>query len=276
MKFYFLTISLIIMFSGLIIAQNNVIDEVVWRIGDEIIFRSDIENIRLQMQMNNQNIENNPYSVILEQLAIQKLYLHQAKLDNIDIPESQIAKMTESWINYVISKIGSKEKVEEYWGKPISILRKERNQVIKEQNMVQAMQHKLVSSIKVTPSDVRNFYNQISQDSLPFIPTTVEVEIIILEPVVDLEEIDSIKKRLSEYTELVTSGQREFSTLARLYSNDIESAKNGGELGFVCKGNLVPEFATVAFELNDSKKVSRIVETEYGYHIIQLIEKRGD
>lgn len=276
MRFYFLMIFLILVSLGLVNAQNNVIDEVILTIGDEVILRSDIENIRLQMQMNNQNIEGDPYRVILEQLVIQKLYLHQAKLDSIDVPESQIHQMTESWIDYVINQIGSEEKVEEYFGKPISVLREERKQVIREQNMIQSIQHKLVSSVKVTPSDVQNFYNRILQDSLPFIPTTVEVGIITLEPNVSLEEIDSIKKRLIEYTELVISGQREFSVLARLYSEDIESAKKGGELGFICKGNLPPEFAVVAFALNNSKKVSRIVKTEYGYHIIQLIEKKGD
>jgi peptidyl-prolyl cis-trans isomerase SurA len=138
------------------------------------------------------------------------------------------------------------------------------------------MHRKLIGKIKVTPSDVRNYYNRIPQDSLPFIPTTVEVEIVTLEPKISLAEIDDIKQRLRDYTEQVTSGKREFSTLARLYSQDPESAVRGGERGFEGRGFLLPEFAAVAFELNDPKRVSRIVETEYGFHIIQLIEKRGD
>ncbi|MDR0680982.1 MAG: peptidylprolyl isomerase [Dysgonamonadaceae bacterium] len=275
-KFFFLLISLTAFAEQTTQAQSNVIDEVIWVIGDDAILRSDVENMRLQMQFENQRINGDPYCVIPEQMAIQKLYLHQAKLDSIEVPESQVFQKVESWINYAINQVGSKEKLEEYSGKSINALREERRAAMKEQGMVQNMQQKLVGNIKVTPSEVRTFYNRIPQDSLPFISTTVEVEIITLEPVIALEEIDDIKKRLREYTEQITSGKREFSTLARLYSEDIESAKRGGELGFVGKGTLLPEFATVAFELNDPKRVSRIVETEYGFHIIQLIEKRGD
>jgi peptidyl-prolyl cis-trans isomerase SurA len=257
-------------------AQDNVIDEVIWVVGDDAILRSDVENMRLQMQLENQHLTGDPYCTIPEQMAVQKLYLHQAKLDSVDIPESQVFQNVERRINYAISQVGSKEKLEEYLGKPVSAIREEWRQMTKEQEMVRSMQQKLVGSIKITPSEVRTFYNRIPQDSLPFIPTTVETQIITLEPIIALEEIDDIKRKLRDYTEQVTSGKREFSTLARLYSEDTESAKRGGELGFVGKGTLVPEFAAVAFELNDPKKVSRIVETEYGYHIIQLVEKRGD
>jgi peptidyl-prolyl cis-trans isomerase SurA len=184
--------------------------------------------------------------------------------------------MVERRINAIIAQIGSREKMEEYFGKTLNALREEWRQLEKERLIVQNMQQKLVEKVKVTPADVRAHYNRIPQDSLPFIPTTVEVSIITLEPQIALAEIDDIKQRLRDYTEQVTSGQREFSTLARLYSADVESARRGGELGFQGKGFLLPEFAAVAFELNDPKRVSRIVETEYGYHIIQLIEKRGD
>ena len=257
-------------------AQDNVIDEVIWVVGDDAILRSDVENVRLQMQLDKQQISGDPYCFIPEQMAIQKLYLHQAKLDSIEAPDAQVFQQTERWLNYVINQVGSKEKLEEYFEKPINQIREERRQVVKEQQMIQTMQQKIVGSVKVTPSEIRSFYNRIPHDSLPFIPTTVEVKIITIEPTVSLEEIDNVKKQLREFTEQVISGQREFSTLARLYSEDSESAKRGGELGFQGKGVLLPEFAAVAFELNDPKKVSRIVETEYGFHIIQLIEKRGD
>jgi peptidyl-prolyl cis-trans isomerase SurA len=276
MKQIFSLILCLTAFAGFIQAQDNVIDEVIWLVGDEAILRSDVENMRLQMQVEKQRIDGDPYCVIPEQMAIQKLYLHQAKLDSIDAPESQVFSEVEGRINYAINQIGSKEKLEEYIGKPLNLIREEWRQMVKEQLIVRDMQRKLVGSVKVTPSDVRTFYNRIPQDSLPFIPTTVEVQVVTLEPKIALEETDDIKRRLRDYTEQVTSGQREFSTLARLYSEDPESAKRGGELGFVGKATLVPEFAAVAFELNDPKRVSRIVETEYGYHIIQLIEKRGD
>ncbi len=257
-------------------AQDNIIDEVIWVVGDDAILRSDVENTRLQMQMDRQPINGDPYCIIPERMAIQKLYLHQAKLDSIDVPDSRVLQAVDGRINDFINQIGSKEKLEEYFNKPVSAIRDELRQSMKEQYMVQTMQTTLVDKVKVTPADVRSFYNRIPQDSLPFIPITVEVEIITIEPTIALEEVDEVKRKLREYTELVTSGQREFSTLARLYSEDRGSAMRGGELGFVGKGTLLPEFAAVAFELNDPKRVSRIVETEYGFHIIQLVEKRGD
>ncbi|MDR0799646.1 MAG: peptidylprolyl isomerase [Dysgonamonadaceae bacterium] len=274
-KFLFILCGLIAI-SVSLQAQTNVIDEVVWVVGDDAILRSEVETMRLQMEFEGQRINGDPNCIIPEQMAIQKLYLHQAKLDSIEVSENQVSQRVEARINYGITQTGSKEKLEEYLGKPVSAIREEWRQMVREQSLVQSMQQKLVGNIKVTPADVRTFYNRIPQDSLPFIPTSVEVEIITVEPKVPVEELDDIKRRLREYTEQVTSGQREFSSLARLWSEDTESAKRGGELGFVGKGTLVPEFAAAAFELNDPKRVSRIVETEYGYHIIQLIEKRGD
>jgi peptidyl-prolyl cis-trans isomerase SurA len=138
------------------------------------------------------------------------------------------------------------------------------------------MKQKLVSNVKVTPSEVQAFFKRIPTDSLPYISTTVDVQIITLEPQVSLEEIDDIKTRLRDYTEQVTSGKTQFSSLAIRYSDDEASSAQGGLMDFMGKGQLVPEFAAVAFDLNDTRRVSRIVETEYGYHIIQLVEKRGD
>ena len=138
------------------------------------------------------------------------------------------------------------------------------------------MQQKLTSNIKPTPAEIRRFYLELPPDSIPMMPAQVEVQILSFEPPVPVEETERIKQRLREFTERVQSGNADFSMLARLYSEDTESAKHGGELGFVGKGTLVPEFAEVAFNLNDPKRVSRVVQTEYGYHIIQLIEKKGD
>ncbi|MDR0547670.1 MAG: peptidylprolyl isomerase [Dysgonamonadaceae bacterium] len=265
-----------IVLCGNISAQDNVIDEVIWVVGDDVILRSDVEKARMDMQMYKERMNGDPYCVLPEQMAIQKLYLHQAKLDSIEVPDSQVYPYVERLINERINMAGSKEKLEEYLRQPISAIRDDWRKMVKEQELTRSMQQKIVGSVKVTPADVRSFFNRIPQDSLPFIPTTVEVEIITQEPKISIEEIDDIKRSLRDYTEQITSGKREFSTLARMYSEDVESAKRGGELGFVGRTSLVPEFATVAFELNDPKKVSRIVETEYGYHIIQLIEKRGD
>ncbi|MCC8145920.1 MAG: peptidylprolyl isomerase [Bacteroidales bacterium] len=274
-KLFSLTICLLV-FAGIIRAQDNVIDEVIWVVGDDPILRSEVEALRLEMQFYNQRITGDPYCYIPEQLAIQKLYLHQAKLDSVSVPENQVFQMVESQLNHQINMVGSREKLEEYRGKSVNAIREEMRQSVRERAMIETVQQSLVKNLKVTPAEIRTFYNRIPKDSLPFIPATVEVEIVTQEPEIALEEIDDIKRRLREFTELANSGQREFSTLARLYSEDVESAKNGGELGFTGRATLVPEFAAAAFELNDPSKISRIVETEYGYHIIQLVEKRGD
>jgi len=256
--------------------QSNVIDEVIWVVGDDAIFLSDVENARLSAQMQGDKIEGDPYCTIPEQIAIQKLFLHQAKLDSVDVSDSQVSGDVERQVNYAISQLGSQEKVEEYLNKSLNAYREELRSRTKERYAVMKVQQGLVENLKVTPSDVRSFYNRIPKDSLPYISTSVEVEIITAEPKVSLQEIDDIKNRLRDFTEQVTSGKMQFSTLARMYSDDKGSAQRGGELGFQGKGTLTPEFAVVAFDLNDPKRVSRIVETEYGYHIIQLIEKRGD
>jgi peptidyl-prolyl cis-trans isomerase SurA len=265
-------------FSGLVLlqAQSNVIDQVIWVIGDDAILLSDVENARLQMQLDRQRMSGDPYCVIPERMAIQKLFLHQAKLDSIDIPDSRVYPRVEAQVNYAISQIGSQEKLEEYLGKSLNNYREELRTNMKEGYIVQEVQSKLVENLKITPAEVRSFFNKIPQDSLPFIETTVEVQIVTIEPTVSLTEIDNIKERLRDYSEQVTGGKRQFSTLARMYSEDKGSAERGGELGFMGKGMLDQEFAAVAFELNDPKRISRIVKSEFGYHIIQLIEKRGD
>ncbi|MDR2765726.1 MAG: peptidylprolyl isomerase [Tannerella sp.] len=256
--------------------QDNVIDEIVWIVGDEAILRSDVESQRLLMQSQRMRLDGDPYCFIPEQIAIQKLYLNQAKLDSVDVEEGQIIRMVDQYINADINRIGSREKLEEYFNMKLSQIKDIRKTMIREQQIVQKMQQQLVGDVKLTPSEVRGYFRNISQDSLPMIPATVEVQIITLEPKIPLEEIDAIKERLRDFTEQVHSGKREFSTLAIMYSEDPGSAPRGGDMGFMSKGNLLPEFANVAFNLTDPKRVSNIVETEYGFHIIQLIEKRGD
>lgn len=272
----FLNVFFLACCSCLLMAQENVIDEIVWVVGDDAILRSDIETQRLYMQNEGERLDGDPYCVIPEYMAIQKLYLHQAKLDSIEVNESQVIQQTERWLNAVINQAGSKEKLEEYFNKKISQIKEERKETFKEEQIVQQMQQKLIGEIKLTPSEVRKYYSQLPQDSLPYIPTTVEVQIITFDPKIPFEETDAIKARLRDFTDQIVTGKMEFSTLARMYSEDPASALKGGELGFTGKGLLMPEFANVAFNLNDPKRVSKIVETEYGFHIIQLIEKRGD
>lgn len=258
------------------VAQDNIIDEVIWVVGEEAILRSEVEEERLRAQYEGQPIAGDPYCVIPEQLAIQKLFLHQAELDSIEVSESTVSSQVDMRMNYYISQIGSKEKMEEYFRKTSTEIREEMMTMVRNQMIIKQMQSKLTEKINPTPAEVRRYYNSLSADSLPMVPAQVEVQILSIEPAVPLEETERIKTRLREFTDRVHSGSADFSMLARLYSEDIESAKRGGELGFVGKGQLVSEFADVAFNLTDPKRVSRIVQTEYGFHIIQLIERKGE
>lgn len=256
--------------------KDDVIDEVIWIVGDEAILRSEVEEERIRAQYEGTPIKGDPYCVIPEQIAIQKMFLHQADLDSIEANESSVSHQVDMRLNFYMNQIGSKEKMEEYFRKPTSEIREELMTQVRNQMIIQQMQQKLTENIKPTPAEIRRFFNELPQDSLPMIPAQVEVQILSFEPKVPVEEVERIKSRLREFTERVHSGKADFQMLARLYSEDTESAKHGGELGFVGRGQLVPEFSEVAFNLTDPKRVSRIVQTEYGFHIIQLIEKKGE
>ncbi len=266
----------ILLCSGLLVkAQDNVIDEIIWVVGDEAILKSDVEKARALMLSRGERIEGDPYCLIPEQLAVQKLFLDQAKIDSINVPATEISRGVNRQENLVISNLGSKEKAEEYLQASMNQLREEWREEIRNNYMVSEVKKSLVGKkTKLTPSEVRRYYSQLPKDSLPFIPTTVEVQIITNEPIIPVEEIDKVKERLRDFTNRINAGES-FSTLAIMYSED-GSAQNGGELGFSGRASWVPEFANMAFSLSDPKKVSNIVETEYGFHILQLIERRGD
>ena len=257
-------------------AQDNVIDRVEWVVGDKAILRSDIEESIRYWMSTGRKFDGDPYCVVGEDLAIQQLFLHQAAIDSIEVDETMIMRQVDAQMDYVIQQIGSKEKLEEYFDKNSAEIRDMYREQLYNMEMMEAMKRKLVGDIKVSPSLVRRFYDSLPKDSLPFVQEQVEVQIITQEPAIDVDEIERIKGELRDYTERVTSGETSFSTLALMYSEDPGSARRGGELDFMGRGELQPEFATVAFNLTDPNKVSKIVETEYGFHIIQLIEKRGD
>ena len=258
------------------LGQNNVIDEVVWVVGDEAILKSDVENERLNAQYEGRKFDGDPYCIIPEQLAVQKLFLHQAEIDSIEVSEQEVMSRLEQQTNWLIDQIGSKEKMEEYYNKTSTQIREMLRENIRNGMTVQKMQQEIVGDIKIVPADVRLYFKNLPQDSIPFVPTQVEVQIVTLEPKIPQEEIERVKKALRDYTDQVHKGEIAFSTLARLYSEDEGTRRRGGELGFMGRGELVPEYANVAFNLQDPNKVSKIVESEFGFHIIQLIEKRGD
>lgn len=256
-------------------AIDNVAEEVAWVVGDEPIYKSEIEEQYMAMQQERQPINGDPYCVIPEQMAIEKLFLHQADLDTVEVSESQVQQAVDSRINYMIANLGSREKLEQMFNRTFPEIREQLSTNMRNQYRVGEVQRKLTDNLKVTPSDVRRYFDKLPADSIPYVPMQVEVQLITLNPVIPRQEIEDVKARLREYSDKITRGESDFSTLAILYSEAPES-RNGGEIGFMGRGQLVPEYAAVAFNLNDPKKVSKIVETEYGYHIIQLIEKRGD
>ena len=259
-----------------VLAQNNVAEEVAWVIGDEPIFKSDIEEQYQQALAERIPIDGNPYCVIPEKMAVDKLFLDQARIDTVEVQQSTISAEVENRINFFIANLGSKEKVEEYFRMPLPRLREKLNEMYSDQYCIQQVQSDLTKNVKATPAEVRKFYNSLPKDSLPYIPMQVEAQIITINPVIPQQEIDEVKARLRDYSQQVTSGEREFSTLAILYSQDQATAVYGGETGFQSRSVLLPEYANAAFNLNDSKRLSNIVETDDGFHIIQLIEKRGD
>lgn len=256
--------------------NNNIIDEVAWVVGDEPIYRSEIEEMYEQAKYEGTQFKGSPYCAIPEQIAVEKLYLHQAKLDTIEPPENAVRSTVDQRINYLLANLGTKERVEMQFHKPMSAIREQLTDLFRTQYTIQQVQQNLTKDVKATPAEVRKYYNTLPEDSIPTVPLQVEVQIISIAPPVPQSEIDSIKSRLREFTDKINSGESQFSSLAFFYSEDPASAKQGGELGFHGRADFVPEFSNVAFALNDPKKISKIVETEFGYHIIQLIEKRGD
>lgn len=257
-------------------SDRNIIDEVVWIVGDEAILKSDIETTRLQALQEGTKWNGDPDCMIPEQLAVQKLFLNQAAIDSIEVTESDVAAQAESRLEYFIETAGSREKLEEYRKASISQIRNELRDAMRNMMIVQKMREHLVKDIKVSPADVRRYFKDLPQDSIPYVPTEVEVQIIAQTPRVDQAEINRVKDELRDFTDRINNGSATFSTLARFYSEDPGTARRGGELDYTGRGSLDPAFANVAFNLTDPKKISKIVESEFGFHIIQLIDKRGD
>ena len=270
----FLIFPLLVMLPLMAPAQKNVVDEIIWVVGGEPILLSDVEEARISAEQSGTPVEN-PYCTIPEMLAINKLFLHQAQLDSIDVSEADVIQMVDAQISDFIQTYGSREAVEQIMHMKLSQVREFWKKQAREGEMINQVKQKISGDVKVTPAQVREYYKDMPLDSLPFIPTQVEVQIITYTPQVARAEVERIEARLRDFAHRVHSGATEFATLAKFYSQD-GSARNGGELGYAGRNQWVPEFANVAFSLNDPKKVSKIVRTEFGFHILQLIDKRGD
>ena len=253
---------------------KNIVDEVVWVVGDQPILLSEVEGFRIANTLSGATFKH-PYGQIPEQLAIQKLYIHQAELDSIAMGESELLRMTDMRLNAFVEEAGSRENLEKAFHKTYPQIRELIKEQVRTQYVTNEVREKLTSNIKITPAEVREYFSKVPTDSLPVIPTKVEVQIIMSNPRVAKEEVERIESRLREFAQRVNKGETDFARLARMYSQD-GSARNGGELGLSGRNAWVPEFANVAFSLTDPKKVSKVVKTDFGYHIIQLIEKRND
>ncbi|MDL2283033.1 peptidylprolyl isomerase [Odoribacter sp. OttesenSCG-928-G04] len=261
--------------TGYLSAQKNVVDKIVAVIGEEIILKSDIENEFIQEQGQNIASTSSDYRAdILERLLIQKLLVAQAKVDSVNITEAEVEAEVAQRVDYFINSLGSKERVESYFNKSIEDITSEIRAPLREKLIAENMQQHIIEKIRITPSEVRTFYRKIPKDSLPDIADKFELQQIVIKPVISDAEKERIRTRLREFRDQITSGEKSFNTLAVLYSED-GSAARGGELGYKSKNDVVPEFAEVAFSLKPGR-VSKIVETEYGFHILQLIDRQGE
>lgn len=258
-------------------AQDNVvIDQVVAVVGQNIILESDIENQYYQYRMQSGMISggSSVRCQMLENLLFQKLLLNQAEIDSIVIQDLQIQQTMDQRLRYFIAQLGSRERFEEYYGKSVEEFKEEFRDDIEDQLKVEQAQAEIVANVAVTPSDVKDYFRAIPEDSIPLVNSTVLIGEIVRTPPVSLEQKLAVKERLRDLRKRVLEGES-FSTLAILYSEDPGSAKKGGELGFYGRGELYKEFEAVAFKL-DEEEVSEIVETQAGFHIIQLIERKGE
>ncbi|RLD62760.1 MAG: peptidylprolyl isomerase [Bacteroidetes bacterium] len=269
-----ISLLILITLSASVFSQTKVVDQIIGVVGKNIILESDIENQRLQLQSQGYYSSGDIKCEIFEDMLFQKLLVNQAAIDSIEVSENEVKGELDRRIQYFIAQIGSQKKLEEFYGKSLLQIKDEFSKVIKEQLITQKMRQEITKDLKITPSEVRTFFKKLSKDSLPYIKSEVEIQQICKYPKVEDIEILRVKERLRNFKERINNG-KSFATLAVLYSEDPGSAKKGGELGFVGRGDLVPEFAAVAFNLKEGE-VSKIVKTDYGYHIIQLIEKKGE
>ena len=250
------------------------IDKIEAILGEEIILTSEIESQYAQFLSQGNNRSPEIKCQIIDDLLFQKLLINQAKIDSIDISNDEIDSEVNKRISYFINQLGSIKKVESYFGKLKNEIELELSRVVKDQILAQKMQKKLTSSIKITPSEVKSEFNKLTTEELPEIPTQVEISQIVIKPQITLQQKDEIKLKLENFRLRINNGE-DFKMLAALYSDDPGSAAKGGELGFVNRGDLVPNFERAAFRLKEGE-ISKVIESEYGYHIIQLIERRGE
>ena len=255
-------------------AQPQVLDEIVAVVGSEIILNSDIQLQKNQLKAQNYQGEISDCQV-LEEILFEKLLLNQAKVDSLEVTDDMVNTQLDKRLNVFVRQIGSQEALEEYYGKSIEEIREEFFDVLKDQILVQRMESEINKDLNVTPDDIQDFFNSIPQDSVPFVNASVEMAQIVIYPEPSVEQREKVRNKLREFKDEVESGGEDFETLAALYSDDPGSAAKGGNLGMKPRGTWVPEFDAVAFNLKDGQ-VSVPFETDYGFHIMQMLERRGE
>ena len=276
MKRFFLIISFVLFAVSSKAQEPQVIDRVVAVVGQNIILQSDIEAQYMQLRLQG-GIQGSASSIrceILEDLMFRKLMLNQAEMDSITVTDEQVNAEVDRLVRYFISQLGSQENLEKYYKKSMSAIKEELFRMRKDQMLEEQVQQAMLANVEVTPGEVRKCYYDIPHDSVPMVNSKYEIAHIVKKPAITLEQKLEVKDRLYKMRKRILDGER-FSTLALLYSEDPGSAKKGGELGFHGRGEFAPEFEAAAFNLRDGE-ISEVIETEFGFHIIQMIERRGE
>jgi peptidyl-prolyl cis-trans isomerase SurA len=254
--------------------ERVIIDQVVAVVGNSAILRSDLHNQQRQLESQGIRLGANPLCALLDEMLYQKLLFNQAVIDSVEVSDFQVEQVLERRLRFFIQQIGSREQLEAYYGKTIEELKDEFRPLVREQELSQLMEARITRNVRITPAEVRRFFNNIHTDSIPIVESETELAQIVIQPEVDPEELENTKNRLNEIRERILKGES-FSTMAILYSEDPGSARKGGELGFVGRGELFTEFEATAFSLRPGE-VSEIIETQAGFHVIQMIERRGE
>lgn len=256
------------------VAQPKSIDRIIGTVGDNIILQSELEAQHYQMLAQGYEMGDNGKCVVFEELLFQKLLLHQAKLDSVEVSEEQVEAELDRRFRYFAAQAGGIEQLEKYYGKSVIQLKEEFRDLIRDQILVQTMQQKVGADVKVTPSDVFDYFNRIPKDSLPFINAEVEVGRILKEPIISAEAKEAARKLAIEKRAEAVDGKD--WCLLSIYSDDPGSSGKCGDLGFFKRGMMVSEFDAVAFRLKKEGEISEVFETEFGYHFMQLVERRGE
>lgn len=256
-------------------SQAQVIDKIVAQVGDEIVLLSDIQSQKIQMISEGMNVSNTTDCQILEEMLYQKLLINQAQIDSIDVPDDMVNAEMEQRIRYFEEQIGGRDKLEEFYGKSVAQIKAEFFGLIKKRILAEKMEAKITENLIVTPSDVKAFYSSLPKDSIPYINSKISVAHVVKYPAILDADKAKAKTKLEMYREDIVAGKKKFQTIAISYSDDPGSSIKGGDLGWQTKGTMVPEFEAALFELNPAE-ISPVFETQYGYHIIQMIERRGN